>query len=380
MVAEEEWERPIGLTKEWAICVDDDSDDDGASENPVVIGDKNGKANATGTANGPISSYFRSDADVSKSESSDGGRRTNAGKAATTNKYTSNENADKSGSLISSGYSQGHDIQPASDSDKIWAKSNGPDNPFASFAFNSSSSWRPTKRPRVDPSTSKRSCGPQKKHITSAGKKNRDNMLSTQAHPFFAKKSPSNAQLETADTKQKKKTDRAETREELLIAKWHAFADPNAPIEQQRFQVLVASRIHARCQEKVVLQAMDRLRKHFDEKDDTFCDEEGSGDKMRLVPTQHKLACYTQSAQPHLQGLTVHALAKSNPVTEIAPLLSSVLFGNTKANQIVQAAQDVISKFGGKVPESQCSLKEISGIGPKLAEILSIVNRRGTYA
>lgn len=133
-----------------------------------------------------------------------------------------------------------------------------------------------------------------------------------------------------------------------LIAKWHAFADPNAPVEQQRFQLLVAARLHARCQEKVVLKTMDRLRSYFNE------------------------------SFPH--GLTVHTLAGSDPESDIAPLLSSILFGNVKAVQIVQAAKDVISKFGGNVPESECSLKDITGIGPKLAEVLAVVNRRSTYS
>ena len=78
--------------------------------------------------------------------------------------------------------------------------------------------------------------------------------------------------------------------------------------------------------------------------------------------------------------LTVHSLASSNPETEIAPLLSSVLFGNTKAKQIVAAAKDVLAKFGGEVPESISSLKEITGIGPKLAEILNIVNKRNSFS
>lgn len=78
--------------------------------------------------------------------------------------------------------------------------------------------------------------------------------------------------------------------------------------------------------------------------------------------------------------MTVHTLAGSDPESDIAPLLSSILFGNVKAVQIVQAAKDVISKFGGNVPESECSLKDITGIGPKLAEVLAVVNRRSTYS
>ena len=70
------------------------------------------------------------------------------------------------------------------------------------------------------------------------------------------------------------------------------------------------------------------------------------------------------------------ALAENN---DIAPLLSSVLFGNVKAQHIVQAAQDVLSKFRGQVPESMATLQDITGIGPKLSQILNIVNKRDTY-
>ncbi len=41
-----------------------------------------------------------------------------------------------------------------------------------------------------------------------------------------------------------------------LVERWHAFADPDAPIEQRRFQVLILAWLHARCQEPVVHRAM----------------------------------------------------------------------------------------------------------------------------
>jgi endonuclease III len=81
-----------------------------------------------------------------------------------------------------------------------------------------------------------------------------------------------------------------------------------------------------------------------------------------------------------MQSLSPQYLAQCDPETDIAPLLSSVLFGNVKAQHIVLAAQDVLSKFRGQVPESMVNLKDITGIGPKLAAILNIVNRRDTYS
>jgi len=106
--------------------------------------------------------------------------------------------------------------------------------------------------------------------------------------------------------------------------------------------------------------------------------------ELTPLPTEQGVAAslhqpHSDQESPVEQGLTVNSLAKCTPEMEIAPLLSSVLFGNTKANHIVQAAIDIRTKFRGRVPESIHSLKEITGIGPKLAEILSIVNRRQTY-
>jgi endonuclease III len=130
---------------------------------------------------------------------------------------------------------------------------------------------------------------------------------------------------------------------EECITKWHSFAISTDPIELQRFHLLISARLHARCQEGTVHKAMSRLRQHFKSSD----------------------------------GLNPINLSESNP-EDIAPLLSSVLFGNTKAKQLVQAAQDVV-KMGGEVPETSLELQKITGIGPKLAHILSRVNTRASY-
>ena len=166
-----------------------------------------------------------------------------------------------------------------------------------------------------------------------------------------------------------------------LITKWHKFADQNIPIEQQRFQVLVAARLHARCQEPVVLKAMDKLRKYFNEKDEERVDnnEVQATSQSSAVARKTESTTTSQSRQTSGQGLTVHNLANADPETEIAPLLKSVLFGNVKSKHIVQAAKDVLQKFGGRVPESIVSLKSIMGIGPELAGVLNIVNKVDTY-
>ena len=76
---------------------------------------------------------------------------------------------------------------------------------------------------------------------------------------------------------------------EECISKWHAFSVPTDTIETRRFQVLVAARLHVRCQENTVRKAMDRLRNHF---------ESGSG--------------VSQSSNTG-EGLTPASLSKAKP-------------------------------------------------------------------
>jgi len=264
------------------------------------------------------------------------------------------------------------------------------DNPFASFAFtsgeasvpsfSSTSSWRSKKLSSHSKSASrnnKQTSHTNKQHKKRKNKNNGTSSLSVVTkkakqpppHSFFDK---SSGGAEDIIRCKDKKYERQE-----LITKWHRFADPNIPIQQQRFQVLVAARLHARCQEPVVLKAMDKLRKYFNEKD------EARADNNEVQATSQSSAVATKATsrpqQTSGQGLTVHNLANADPETEIAPLLKSVLFGNVKSKHIVQAAKDILQKFGGRVPESIVSLKSIMGIGPELAGVLNIVNKVDTY-
>ena len=131
----------------------------------------------------------------------------------------------------------------------------------------------------------------------------------------------------------------------------------------------------------MVLKAMDKLRKYFNEKDEERVDnnEVQATSQSSAVARKTESTTTSQSRQTSGQGLTVHNLANADPETEIAPLLKSVLFGNVKSKHIVQAAKDVLQKFGGRVPESIVSLKSIMGIGPELAGVLNIVNKVDTY-
>lgn len=126
--------------------------------------------------------------------------------------------------------------------------------------------------------------------------------------------------------------------------KWQSFADDDAPIEVRRFQVLVAARIHAQSHDNQVRKCMKNLRTHF---------RNSEGDEKRF--------------------LSHETLSQAEP-EEVAKMIGSVLFANVKSKQIIQAANDVRRQFHGKVPESVASLKCITGIGPKLGELLFYVN------
>ncbi len=239
-----------------------------------------------------------------------------AAKAATTDRNGRDPDEDDGDSQMKRKRDDDTDDSTHVSQDNIKAKNA---NPFAAYAFDASSS---------SPASSRRS----------VKRKDMSNDEPSTSHETNQHRKQHDDKMGVVDTKQ-------------LIAKWHAFADPNTSVEQQRFQILVAARLHARCQANVVSKTMDRLRSFFNE---SFPYKGG--------------------------GLTVHSLAGADPQSDIAPLLSSILFGNVKANQIVQAARDVRSKFGGEVPESKCSLTDITGIGPKLAEVLAVVNRRSTFS
>lgn len=128
-----------------------------------------------------------------------------------------------------------------------------------------------------------------------------------------------------------------------IIAKWHGLVDPAASLEDRRFQVLVAARLHARCQEPVVRSAMLSLRNALH------------------------------------NDLSVAHVAQANP-KDLAPAINNLQYYNTKALHIVKAAQEIKSQFGGVVPESEHLLKQLTGVGPVIADLLAFVNTRARHA
>ena len=127
--------------------------------------------------------------------------------------------------------------------------------------------------------------------------------------------------------------------QDRITKKWHSLADPKAPLEVRRYQVVLAARLHARCQEPTVRKAMTKLREAMAE------------------------------------GVTVDTVARMDPKV-LAGNISNLQFYNVKAQQVVKAAQEIQTMFGGKVPEDELSLTKLTGIGKCFADLLAFVNTR----
>ena len=154
-----------------------------------------------------------------------------------------------------------------------------------------------------------------------------------------------------AEVKQKKQKtcdyvkmkDHSVEEQERITKKWHSLVESTAPLEVRRFQVLVAARLHARCQEPTVRKAMKSLREAFS------------------------------------NGLSVDEVAKADPEV-LALYITNLQFYNAKAKQIVKAANEIQSNFGGIVPEDEQSLLQITGVGKVFADLLGFVNTRSAHS
>ena len=221
-------------------------------------------------------------------------------------------------------------------------------NPFASFAF-SSGDIPPVarrndtfKRPSstLDVPTKERSIGKNGGKKISQGKQ-KDNKK--RRRTSAKKKGDSNDYVPVCQL--------SKEQQEEIRAKWQSLGDPNESLEVRRFQVLVAARLHAQSREPIVRAAMENLRKFFSERENAV---DGG-------------------------ALSAKNLSRADP-KEIAKQIPSILFANVKAEHIVKAAKEVCSRFGGIVPQGTHGLKEITGIGPKLADILEFANSHKAYA
>ena len=150
--------------------------------------------------------------------------------------------------------------------------------------------------------------------------------------------------------------DHSTEEQQRITKKWHSLADPEAPLEVRRFQVLIATRLHARCQEPSVRKAMEELRSVFAR---NSTNESGTSDTS--------------------SSLDVWALSKADPEV-LAHYVSNLQFYRVKAKHIVEASKQIITHFGGVVPEDEHSLLKIVGIGKTFADLLAFVNTRKAWA
>lgn len=209
-----------------------------------------------------------------------------------------------------------------------------PVNPFAKFAAVTESSASRNKRP--SPIDFSQWTAPPKKKPT---------------------KSASTTTAAAANNKRVRMEDLSKDEQERVVDKWHSMVvisdDDNdgnpassCSMEDRRWQILVAARLHARCQEGPVRQALQRLHGH-------------------LVPA-------------HGPTLSVHLLATVDP-DEWTEAIRNLQYYPTKARHIHQAARQIVRNFGGQVPERDDHLQTLTGIGPVLADLLAFVNTRHVH-
>jgi endonuclease III len=113
-------------------------------------------------------------------------------------------------------------------------------------------------------------------------------------------------------------------------------------LEDCRFQIVVAARLHAQCQEKAVRKALQALQ---------------------------------QVCGGHL---SVDQIAAANP-DDLAAAMTNLQYYNVKAKHLVQSAQEIQSQFGGEVPEDETQLRKLIGIGPVMGDLLAFVNTRAMH-
>lgn len=69
---------------------------------------------------------------------------------------------------------------------------------------------------------------------------------------------------------------------------------------------------------------------------------------------------------------TSQALAHST-FEEVFPYIKSVSYPNNKTKYLIKAAQQLVEKFGGEVPEEVHALYQIAGVGRKSAHVIAAV-------
>ena len=211
-----------------------------------------------------------------------------------------------------------------------------PVNPFAQFAFTpSSTTIIPTT---TIPVMNRRGLFVKTKRTTT---KDKETTKTTTTTACANKKKKNNNKNKTKTKKEWVPMSALSLEERQRIRqKWHSMADASAPLEDRRFQVLVAARLHARCQDPVVRKSMENLG----------------------------------------QAMTVNATEMASVDPDVlASLLTSLQYYNTKAQHLVKAAREIVTNFGGLVPEDENDLLTLTGIGPVMADLLANINTRDAH-
>lgn len=207
-------------------------------------------------------------------------------------------------------------------------------NPFAQFAASASATNPPL---------------PSKRHvdiaqwISSSSNKN---------HPP-QKKKQRNSNQSSESNKWVRMKELSGSEQARIVDKWHSMVvadsdssdDDNkanmSTMQDRRFQIFVAARLHARCQEGPVRQALKALHRRL-------CPEYGP-------------------------KLSVSLLASTDPDLW-QDSINNLQYYATKARQIHKASNEILNQFSGIVPENEADLKRITGIGPVFADLLAFVN------
>ncbi|VEU43383.1 unnamed protein product [Pseudo-nitzschia multistriata] len=219
------------------------------------------------------------------------------------------------------------------------------ENPFARFAYSASDASEDNVKTTNGLDSL---CSSWQRHSFASKSKLRKSNIANQSNDI---KNVSSSRIRVS-LKQKQKDfvkikDISPEEQSKIIRKWQSMADSSAPLEVRRYQVLLAARLHARCQEVTVRKAMKTLRDYF-----------------------------SSLAEPKM--VTVSVMANIDPGL-LASHISNLQFYNAKAKQIVKAAQELLERHRGIVPEDECSLLKITGIGKTFADLLAFVNTREAH-
>uniref|UniRef100_A0A7S2ESG7 HhH-GPD domain-containing protein n=1 Tax=Ditylum brightwellii TaxID=49249 RepID=A0A7S2ESG7_9STRA len=359
---EDAWEKAIGLTVEDAIDIEEEDGEGKKSKKVDLVTIDNDENDGS-----PTMQPYQND-NLDKNEASDMKSMIDVKQENINSKETSSTKNDDVPS--SSSIQNNSTSTPTMTTNNNTQSSSSPNNPFASFAFHlggaESSYFDSTNGTIVDlEQPQKDSCNQNNKleenetttsllPRVSPNKRTWESCTSNN-NTTIKRNLPSSKSIKSTATSKTKSKTKPENSEEIpftslpieqqikIRTKWQNFSNPNHPIEIRRFHLWVAAKLHVRAHETIVTKAMVAIRSFFS------------------------------------SDFTVQQIAEAKQ-EEIAQVISFVNMPNSKAKHLIRGSLDIVKDWGGDVPEKVEDLMKITGIGPKLAEILSVVNRRDAYS